>query len=68
MIDRKLFQETFSTLHASPGTLSEVYKVVRKEPKHHHPISKGVLIAAVLATDGSYPTIASYILPKEDAP
>ena len=49
MIDRKLFQETFSTLHASPDTLSEVYKVVRKEPKHHHPISKGVLIAAVLA-------------------
>ena len=27
MIDRKLFQKTFSTLHASPDTLSEVYSV-----------------------------------------
>ena len=49
MIDRKLFQKTFSTLHASPDTLSEVYKVVRKERKHRHSISRGVLIAAVLA-------------------
>ena len=49
MIDRKLFQKTFSTLHASPDTLSEVYKVVRKEHKHRHPLSKGMLVAAVLA-------------------
>ena len=49
MIDRKLFQNTFSTLHASPDTLSEVYKVVHKEQKHRHPFSKGMLVAAVLA-------------------
>ena len=50
MIDKKLFQQTFSTLHASPDTLSEVYKVVRKEErKSRHPLSKTVLIAAVLA-------------------
>ena len=48
MIDRKLFQKTFSTLHASPDTLSEVYKVVRRN-KRHHTITKGMLIAAVLA-------------------
>lgn len=54
MIDRKLFQKTFSTLHASPDTLSEVYRAVHeeehKQPLHRrHAISKGVLIAAVLA-------------------
>lgn len=50
MIDRKLFQKTFSTLHASPDTLSEVYQMVRKEErKPRHPLSKTVLIAAVLA-------------------
>lgn len=54
MIDRKLFQKTFSTLHASPDTLSEVYWAVHeeehKQPLHRrHAISKGVLIAAVLA-------------------
>ena len=49
MIDRSQFQKAFAPLHASSDTLSEVYKVVRKESKHHHPISKGVLIAAVLA-------------------
>ena len=48
MIDRKLFQKTFSTLHASPDTLSEVFKVVRRN-KRHHTITKGMLIAAVLA-------------------
>ena len=48
MIDRKLFQKTFSALHASPDTLSEVYKVVRRN-KRHHTITKGMLIAAVLA-------------------
>lgn len=31
MIDRKLFQKTFSTLHASPDTLSEVYRTVHEE-------------------------------------
>lgn len=52
MIDRKLFQKTFSTLHASPDTLSEVYRAVHEEEKprkRHHIISKGLLIAAVLA-------------------
>lgn len=50
MIDRKLFQKTFSTLHASPDTLSEVYQVVCKEESTpRHPLSKTVLIAAVLA-------------------
>ena len=54
MIDRKLFQKTFSTLHASPDTLSEVYRAVREEehpksPRRRHTISKSVLIAAVLA-------------------
>lgn len=48
MIDRKLFQKTFSTLHASPDTLSEVYKVVRRNKKRHI-LTKGILIAAVLA-------------------
>ena len=48
MIDRKLFQKTFSALHASPDTLSEVYKVVRRN-KRHHTITKGMLVAAVLA-------------------
>ena len=50
MIDKKVFQQTFSALHASPDTLSEVYKVVRNEErKSRHPLSKTVLIAAVLA-------------------
>ena len=52
MIDRKLFQKTFSVLHASPDTLSEVYRTVHEEEKphkRHHIISKGLLIAAVLA-------------------
>ncbi len=52
MIDRKLFQKTFSTLHASPDTLSDVYRAVHEEEKprkKHHIISKGLLIAAVLA-------------------
>ena len=52
MIDRKLFQKTFSTLHASPDTLSEVYRTVHEEEKprkRRHIISKGLLIAAVLA-------------------
>ena len=54
MIDRKLFQKTFSTLHASPDTLSEVYRAVHEEEhqkslRKHHTVSKGVLIAAVLA-------------------
>ena len=54
MIDRKLFQKTFSTLHASPDTLSEVYRAVQKEKREEprrgrHTISKGLLIAAVLA-------------------
>ena len=48
MIDRKLFQKTFSTLHASPDTLSEVYKVVRRN-KRRHTLTKGMLVAAVLA-------------------
>ena len=48
MIDRKLFQKTFSTLHASPDTLSEVYKVVQRN-KRRHTLTKGMLIAAVLA-------------------
>lgn len=50
MIDRKLFQKTFSTLHASPDTLSEVYKVVHKEQKHRHPFSKGMLVGDYLST------------------
>ena len=37
MIDRSQFQKAFAPLHASSDTLSEVYKVVRKESKHHHP-------------------------------
>ena len=54
MIDRKLIQKTFSTLHASPDTLSEVYRTVHEEEHkqslhRRHAISKGVLIAAVLA-------------------
>ncbi len=54
MIDRKLFQKTFSTLHVSPDTLSEVYRTVHEEEHkqslhRRHAISKGVLIAAVLA-------------------
>ena len=48
MIDRKLFQKTFSTLHASPDTLSEVYKVVQRK-KRRHTLTKGMLVAAVLA-------------------
>lgn len=50
MIDRKLFQKTFSTLHASPDTLSEVYKVVHKEQKHRHPFSKGMPVATTIPT------------------
>lgn len=37
MIDRKLFQKTFSTLHASPDTLSEVYQAVHEE-EHKQPL------------------------------
>ena len=48
MIDRKLFQKTFSALHASPDTLSEVYKVVRRN-KRRLTLTKGMLVAAVLA-------------------
>ena len=48
MIDRKLFQQTFSALHASPDTLSEVYKVVRRN-KRRLTLTKGMLVAAVLA-------------------
>ena len=72
---RELCQQAVRLIHADPtlaertlrgrlpiAALCEAFDTGDKIWERH----RRYLIAAVLATDGSYPHIASYILPKED--
>ena len=56
MTERELFKQTFSHLHASPDTLSEVMNMAKHENithistvKRHHPARKLIAIVAVAA-------------------
>lgn len=52
MTDRQLFRETFSQLHASEDTLTEVMKMAREQEtrkKMRHPARTGALIALAAA-------------------
>ena len=60
MMDRRLFEETFSCVHASADTVTEVLKMAKQQEytqrKRRHPVRTGVLIglAAVLLVGAAY--------------
>lgn len=49
MHDRELFEKTFSALHASPDTLTEVRKTMQNEKKTRRALGKGAVIAIAAA-------------------
>lgn len=49
MTEHELFQKTFSTLHASPDTLTEVRKNMENNRKTHRTLRKGAVIAIAAA-------------------
>ena len=49
MHDRELFEKTFSALHASPNTLTEVRKTIQNENKTRRALGKGAVIAIAAA-------------------
>ena len=58
-MDRQLFKETFSCLHASEDTVTEVLKMAKQQEtrkKERHPVRMGILIglAAVLLVGAAY--------------
>ena len=58
-MDRQLFKETFSYMHASEDTITEVMKMAKKQDMkktERHPVRTGVLIglAAALLIGGAY--------------
>lgn len=59
-MDRQLFRETFSSLHASEDTITEVMKMAREQEKttkkNKHPLRTGLLIglAAVLLVGSAF--------------
>lgn len=58
-MDRQLFEETFSCIHASEDTVTEVIKMAKQQDtknRTHHPVRTGILIglAAVLLVGAAY--------------
>ena len=58
-MDRQLFKETFSCIHASEDTITEVLKMAKQQEtrkKERHPVRMGILIglAAVLLVSAAY--------------
>ena len=49
MTDRELFEKTFSALHASPDTLSEVKRTMQNEKKTRRILGRGAVIAIAAA-------------------
>lgn len=49
MHDTELFEKTFSALHASPDTLTEVRKTMQNEKKTRRALGKGAVIAIAAA-------------------
>ena len=66
MFDEKMIRETYSALHASEDTLSEVLKV-RNQRKHFHPY-RVVLIAAVFALILGVTAVAQSAFMKKNNP
>ena len=71
MTDRQLFKETFSRLHASEDTITEVLQMAREQDnrrKTRHPVRTATLIAlaAVLLMGTAYAAVLTYRLRVED--
>ncbi len=49
MHDRELFEKTFSALHASPDTLTEVRKTMQNEKKTRRILGRGAVVAIAAA-------------------
>ena len=66
MTERELFEKTFSALHASPDTLSEVKRTMQNEKKTRRILGRGAVIAIAAALTLSVAVAAGVVLIRAD--
>lgn len=66
MTERELFEKTFSALHASPDTLSEVKRTMQNEKKTRRILGRGAVIAIAAALTLTVAVGAGVVLIRAD--
>lgn len=66
MTQHELFEKTFSALHASPDTLSEVKRTMQNEKKTRRILGRGAVIAIAAALTLSVAVAAGVVLIRAD--
>ncbi len=66
MTERELFEKTFSALHASPDTLSEVKRTMHNEKKTRRILGRGAVIAIAAALTLTVAVAAGVVLIRAD--
>lgn len=66
MTERELFEKTFSALHASPDTLSEVKRTMQNEKKTRRILGRGAVIAIAAALTLTVAVAAGVVLIRAD--
>lgn len=66
MTERELFEKTFSALHASPDTLSEVKRTMQNEKKTRRILGRGAVIAIAAALTLSVAVATGVVLIRAD--
>ena len=66
MTERELFEKTFSSLHASPDTLSEVKRTMQNEKKTRRILGRGAVIAIAAALTLTVAVAAGVVLIRAD--
>lgn len=66
MTERELFEKTFSALHASPDTLSEVKRTMQNEKKTRRILGRGAVIAIAAALTLTVAVATGVVLIRAD--
>lgn len=66
MTEHELFEKTFSALHASPDTLSEVKRTMQNEKKTRRILGRGAMIAIAAALTLTVAVAAGVVLIRAD--
>ena len=66
MTEREFFEKTFSALHASPDTLSEVKRTMQNEKKTRRILGRGAVIAIAAALTLTVAVAAGVVLIRAD--
>lgn len=66
MTERELFEKTFSALHASPDTLSEVKRTMQNEKKTRRILGRGTVIAIAAALTLTVAVAGGVVLIRAD--